>query len=166
MFKEFLQNSIIKDLKLIKRLAGKIPHDQMSFRPKPGLRSTEELLQYLTFASTSILEFWLNKHDHKDFRAHFAQMNEQAKAHGHHDFQECFDKQIASVNHLFSMISEEDLRTVDVASPSGATFKLGEGILETTIKWLAAYKMQLFLYIKMSTDLQLSTPDLWRKVED
>lgn len=166
MFKEFLQNSIIKDLKLIKRLAGKIPLEQMSYRPKPGLRSTEELLQYLTFAATSILEFWLNKHDHKDFRTHFSEMNERAKSHAHGQFQDLFDKQIDLVNHLFAKISEEDLRTMEVSSPSGATFKLGEGILETTIKWLAAYKMQLFLYIKMSTDLELSTPDLWRKVED
>ena len=166
MFKEFLHNSLVKDLKVLKRLSGKIPLDQMSFRPKENVRSIEELLQYLSFSATAILQYWLENPDGAEFRAFFAEVSEASKNIKPDTYPEVFDKQIELVNNLFQKITEEDLTQKEVKHPAGITYKLGEGIIETSIKWLSAYKMQLFLYIKITTDHELTTPDLWRKFED
>ena len=42
---------------------------------------------------------------------------------------------------------------------------LGEAIIETSIKWLTGYKMQLFMKLKQTSDEKLTTPDLWRRTE-
>ena len=39
---------------------------------------------------------------------------------------------------------------------------LGAAILNGPAKWLAAYKMQLFLYAKASGAPELKTSNLWR----
>lgn len=166
MFKDFLLKSIIKDLKVLKRLAGKVPEDQMDFRPKEGVRSTEELLQYLSYASTAILQYWLDNPDQVEFRTFMTKVSDQSKNLKKEDFPQVFENQAAVAEKLFSRFSDEELLTKEVVHPSGTTFKLGEAIIETSVKWLAAYKMQLFLYLKMSTDHLLTTPDLWRKFED
>ena len=38
---------------------------------------------------------------------------------------------------------------------------LGEGIIATSVKWLSAYKLQLFLFIKLTGDQTLTTADAW-----
>ena len=58
MLKEILKDSIIKELKLIKRLSTKVPTDSLDFRPKENARSIIELLQYLSGAGTGMLLFW------------------------------------------------------------------------------------------------------------
>lgn len=166
MFKEFLHNSLVKDLKVLKRLAGKIPLDQMSYRPKDNLRSIEELLQYLSFSATAILQYWLENPEGAEFRAFFTEVSAASKSIAPESYPEVFENQVQLVNKLFEKITEEDLTQKEVKHPAGLTYKLGEGIIETSIKWLSAYKMQLFLYIKMTTDQELTTPDLWRKYED
>ena len=165
MWKDILLNSIIKDLRVIKRLSGKIPLDQMNFRPKENVRSTEELLKYLSFTVTAPIDFWLNS-PAEDFRSHFGKLNEASKNIAPEAYPAIFEQQIEAIHLLFEKISESDLLNKEVTLPSGTPSKLGEAILETSVKWLSAYKMQLFLYIKISTDHQLTTPDLWRKVED
>jgi hypothetical protein len=76
-----------------------------------------------------------------------------------------FDAQITLVEELFENISEEDITRKDIIFPWGNKGLLGAGLVETSIKWLAAYKLQLFMNIKLSSDENLATPDLWRKTE-
>lgn len=166
MLKAFLLNSLIKDLKVLKRLSGKVNPDDLDFRPKEGLRSTKELLQYLSYASTAILQYWLKNPDNKDFKSFYGEITAHARTLNSTDYPAVFESQVKTIHELFSEISEHDLFNKEVLHPSGITFFLGEGIIETSVKWLAAYKMQLFLYLKLKTDLQLSTSDLWRKFED
>lgn len=53
----------------------------------------------------------------------------------------------------------------EVDYPWGDKAKFGVAIMETAVKWLIGYKMQLFLIMKLSSDQILTTPDLWRKTE-
>jgi hypothetical protein len=69
------------------------------------------------------------------------------------------------VEQLFENISEEDLVTKEVDYPWGEKALLGQAIIETNIKWLTAYKLQLFSYIKQNSDEKLVTPDAWRRTE-
>ena len=162
MLKEILQDSIIKELKLIKRLSTNVTEDILDFRPKENVRSIIELLQYLSGAGTGMLLFWQSN----EARPFLMKLRENAPQVTLENAPAIFDKQIELVNEIFDAISEHDLANKVVSYPWGATDPLGKAIVETSIKWLTGYKMQLFIYLKQTTELALSTPDLWRKTED
>ena len=164
MQKQVLLNSIVKEMKIVRRLSTKIPADQSDFRPKENVRSTTELLQYLSNCGTGMIRYWYRK-DNTDFRTFYAALNETGKTITPKNFAAQMDAQIELVNKLFEEITEDDLINKEVDYPWGEKAPLGEAILETCIKWMTGYKMQLFLKLKLSTDEKLTTPDLWRKTE-
>ena len=164
MNKQFLLNNIIKEMKLVRRLSTKIPAEQIDFRPKEGMRSSLELLQYLSFCGTGTILYWY-RNDTPDFKTYFGGLRAHAQTVTHQNFISEMDAQIKLVKELFENISEEDILTKEVDSPSGEKVMLGETIIATNIKWLTAYKMQLFINIKLSSDEKLGTPDLWRTNE-
>ncbi len=166
MFKQFLLNSIVKEMKIIRRLATKIPADQHEYRPKENMRSYKELLQYLSVCGTNSISYWYRKDTAVDFRTFVTEVAVNAQKNiSPQNFVAAMDAQIELVTKLFEQISEEDLLNKEVDYPGGDKGKLGEAIIETSIKWLTAYKMQLFLKLKLSSDQELKTPDLWRKTE-
>lgn len=159
MFKQFLLNSIIKEMKICKRLYTKIPMKNVDFRPKETTRSMLEILQYLSFIGTCMLKYWAQK-DETDFGKFFKNLSVASGSMSADQFLPAMDEQIKTVKELFTQISEADLYDKQVFCPWGV-MALGEAILETEIKWLAAYKLQLFFYLKLSTDQPLATPDAW-----
>lgn len=160
MYKQHLQNAIVKEMEICKRLYTKIPHDKMDFRPKEETRSVFELLQYLSFAGTAMLNYWLKEED-PNFGTFWGRQITAAQQMQHEQFLPLMDDQIEMVKNLFDQITEEDLHQKEVSYPWGAKAPLGEAIITTTIKWLAAYKLQLFLYVKLCTDQKLGTADAW-----
>jgi hypothetical protein len=164
MYKQFLLNSIIKEMKIIRRLSTKIPADKHDFRKKEGMRSILELLQYLSSCGTGMILFWYRT-DNSDFKTFYGTLSEKSKTITPENFAAAMDAQIELVKTLFDNITEEDLLTKEVDFPSGEKGKLAEGIIETNIKWLTAYKMQLFLALKLTSEEKLATGDLWRKTE-
>jgi hypothetical protein len=151
-------------MKIVRRLSTKIPAEQIDFRPKEGIRSTMELLQYISYSATGMLQYWYREND-LDFRTFYATLTTRSKSVTHENFIREMDYQIELVTKLFDKITEEDLLTKEVDYPWGEKALLGEAIIETSIKWITGYKMQLFLKLKLSTDEKLTTPDLWRKTE-
>jgi len=164
MLKETLHQNIVKDLKVVRRLITKITPETVDYRPAENLRSTIELLQYLSTCSTNIIRFWYND-DQSDPRGFLTKLRKEDQIVNLKNAISIFDAQIAFVDELFVTISEDDIQNKEVVYPWGGKGTLGEGIIATSIKWLAAYKMQLFLYIKMSSSQSLTTPDLWHKTE-
>lgn len=164
MLKEILQESIIKELRLIKRLSSKISAGTEDFRPKENVRSIIELLQYLSGCGTGMIQFGLS--GETEARPFLLKLRENAPKVTLENAPSIFDAQIDLVNKLFDSITEEDLLTKTVTYPWGTTDSFGKVILETSIKWLTGYKMQLFIYLKQVSHEALSTPDLWRKMED
>jgi len=164
MYKQFLLNSIIKEMKIIRRLSTKIPADKIDFRPKENIRSTSELLQYLSSCGTGMLRFWYRK-DNSDLKTFFEPIIAHRQTVTQENFVAEMDSQIELVTRLFDQITDQDLLTKEVDYPWGEKALLGEAIIETSIKWLTAYKMQLFLKLKLSSEEKLATPDLWRKTE-
>jgi hypothetical protein len=164
MQKQVLLNSIVKEMKIVRRLSTKIPPNQSDFRPKDNVRSTTELLQYLSNCGTGMIRYWYRKDD-SDFKTFYVALSEAGKTITPQNFAAHMDSQIELVNKLFEEITEDDLLNKQVDYPWGEKAPLGEAILETCIKWITGYKMQLFLKLKLSSDEKLGTPDLWRKTE-
>lgn len=165
MFKQFLLNSLVHEMKVIRRLATKIATNQADYRPKEGIRSINELLQYLSVCGTNTIAYWYRNDPSVDFRTFAGTRATKAKEITVQNFVAAMDEEIALVNKLFEKITEEELLTKEVDYPWGDKAKLGEAIINTSIKWLTGYKVQLFLKLKMSSDQELKTPDLWRNTE-
>lgn len=160
MSKEHLLNAIVKEMKICKRLYTKIPSDKMDFKPKENIRSILELLHYLSFIGTAIPSFWLQEGE-TDFRTFFDNLATAAREMLPEQFLSAMDDQIAMVTKMFDQIREEDLFEKEVTYPWGEHAALGEGILSTSVKFLAAYKLQLFSHIKLCSDQKLGTGDAW-----
>ncbi len=62
-----------------------------------------------------------------------------------------------------SAITAEDLET-ETVYPWGEKVKLGRALLEAPLKYLTAYRMQLFLYAKQS-GAEVGTANNWRGVD-
>lgn len=75
------------------------------------------------------------------------------------------NEQIELTANLFDNITDADLLNKIVDYPWGVTAPLGEAIMETNIKWLAGYKLQLFTLIKLASGQKMGTPDAWRLTE-
>ena len=132
----------------------------MNFRPKEGVRSILELLQYLGVVGSAMLSYWLKKDD-IDFNTFFDTKVITSKAMPHEQFLTVMNEQMATIKDLFNQIGEEDLLNREIAYPWGGNAPMGEAIIATSIKWLTAYKLQLFLFIKLSDDQKLATADAW-----
>ncbi len=160
MYKQHLLNNIEKEINICRRLYTKIPPDQMDYRPKEGVRSILELLQYLGIIGSTMLSYWLKKDD-TDFNTFFGTKIGLSKSIPHEQFLIAMDEQMTTIKDLFNQISEEDLFHKEIAYPWGGKAPIGEAIIATSIKWLSAYKLQLFLFIKLSGDQILTTADAW-----
>lgn len=164
MYKQHLLNNIEKEMKICKRLYTKIRVTQMHFRPMDGVRSILELLQYLTIIGELMPTYWLQKKD-TNFRSFFESKISMSKKMQSENFLSAMDEQIKRIHQLFDQINEEDLHEKEVNYPWAGSLPLGEALTDTSIKWLSAYKLQLFYLIKLSGNLQLATPDAWTLTE-
>lgn len=160
MYKQQLLSNIEKEIKICRRLYTKIQPDQLDYRPKEGVRSILELLQYLSIIGSTMLSYWL-KNDDTDFNTFFSTKVTVSKAMQPEQFLTVMDEQMAVIKNLFDQISEEDLLNREATYPWGGKESLGQAIIATSIKWLAAYKLQLFLFIKLSSNEKLATADAW-----
>ena len=160
MYKQHLLENILKEINICRRLYTKIPHDQINFRPKEGIRSILELLQYLSVIGKAMPAYWLTKDD-TDFNTFFGTAITASKAMPYEQFLAAMDEQTATIKDLFDQISDDDLINKEVVYPWGGTAPMGEAIIATSIKFMAAYKLQLFLFIKLSGDQPLATADAW-----
>ena len=165
MYKQQLLNNIEKEINICRRLSTMIPPDQMNYRPKEGVRSTLELLQYLGCIGSMMLSYWL-KEENTDFGTFYGTKIDLSKAMPHEHFLTVMDEQLATIGDLFNQVSEEDLFHKEITYPwNGVKAPLGEAIIATSIKWLSAYKLQLFLFLKLCGDEQLTTADAWMLTE-
>jgi hypothetical protein len=165
MYKQHLLNNIEKEINICRRLYTKLPSEKMNYTPGEGIRTNLELLQYLSIAPTLMLVYWLKESD-TDFVAYYGAKVAASKTMPHEQFLSAMEEQKKIITKLFDQISDDDLLDKEVSYPwSGAKAPLGEAIIATSVKWLSAYKLQLFLYIKLCGNKQLATADAWALTE-
>lgn len=153
--KQWLAESMAKDCRTCIHLFGKIPESLYGWRPNEDQRSVEELLGYLSVCAISALKGFLEPE--KGWRDHYIA---QVKGMSVKQFPEFMEKQAQEIETYFNALTEADLDK-EVKMPWGETMNVGYAILYAPAKWLPAYRMQLFLYMKQN-GIKVSTPNLWR----
>jgi hypothetical protein len=159
-YKQHLLNCITHEIMVCKKLFEKIPAGKYEYSPADGMRTTAEVLRYLTWCGSSSIEYYANNQPENSNAIYTDNLN-YAKTMTTEMFPQRMDEQLAKIQDYFAQITEEELLNKEVELPWGTRKPLGEAIMETTLKWLVGYKMQLFLYAKMSGGAELDTGDCW-----
>lgn len=158
MFKQHLLQNLQREIFLIKQLASFIEEKDLDFRPTEKMRSTLELMQYLSGIGATMLR-WFIKNDLTP--EEWVKIRAQRKTITRENFKEHLDQQMEDILIYMNMVSEDDLNKMEVELPSKEKMILGTAIINAPIKWLAAYRLQLFTYLKMNGKPELSTKEAW-----
>ncbi len=148
--------AIAHEHNLCKHLFAQLPESCHGTAPADGMRTGHELLTYLTRCSAAPARA-LIANDWSKIREDAAKNNSMAVP----DFPATMDAQLDELNELIAPLSDADLQNQDSSLPWGAPCKLGEGLVNTSLRFLTAYRMQLFLYAKQAGRKDLGTVDCW-----
>ncbi|MBA2611124.1 MAG: hypothetical protein H0U95_04080 [Bacteroidetes bacterium] len=162
MYKQQLLQGLQREIFLLKQLAPLISEKDLDFRPAEKMRSTMELMQYLSGIGAVMLR-WFIKNDLTP--EEWVKIREYRKTLTRENFKERLDEQMEEMILFMNMISEEDLIKKEVETPWKEKMALGTAIINCPIKWLASYRMQLFTYLKMNGRPEISTKEAWQLQE-
>jgi hypothetical protein len=158
--KTHLLDSMLHECTVAQHLFTKIPATGFDYRPSAKQRSTAELLQYLSVigiaGATCIIE--------RDWKR-FTPFSERAKEMRPEEFIERMDRQKAELIALLKGLTDERLASSEGLLPGGASQPLDVALMNGPIKWLTAYKLQLFLYAKAAGAEEISTVNAWAGVD-
>ena len=150
--REQFWKSASNEVRIIKHLATKIPEGKGDYKPSEAQRSTLELLQYLSATGMTTMKVMLteNTKSYEDYVSWKEGVTLE-------NFASKMDEQEAQMKEMFEKMSDEDLKKeFDYYGNRTKSEHLIEGILKT----FAAYRMQLFLYVK-ACGVSVNTMNLW-----
>ena len=148
------------EVRILLHLAGKIDRATLDYRPTPKQRSTLELLRYLSMMGPALVQAAkAGSFDQQQWTA-----AEQAAS------VLSFDEALAAIaaqpdaytTHL-AAVSDADLRAEVV--PFGEKTSRGAFLVTQVLCACAAYRTQLFLYLKACGREELSTWDPWAGID-
>jgi hypothetical protein len=152
--------SCAHEIRVIKHLATKIPEGSLDWRPSPSQRSTLELLRYLaTCAVVPAIAMVRGSWEHAEAA------EKEAETVLPSTFAQAMDLQEKRLREVVEAVPEDDLATRPAVLPWGEPNVLGQALVNTVLKALTAYRMQLFLHAKASGNPALGPADCWVGVE-
>lgn len=158
--KQQLASSIATECDIAVHLFGKLGPDSYDYRPSPGQRNTTELLQYLSMCGIGGIR-WLEQGRPKVWKEHVAKAADLPPA----KFVEAMQQQKAEIAEFFTRTDASVLATREATMPTGDKMPLGAAIMNGPLKWLTAYKLQLFLYAKATGATEIGTANAWAGID-
>jgi len=154
--KEELIAALQNEVRILVHLAGKVDKSKVDYRPAPKQRSILELLRYMTIMGPNLVAFI--KAGTFDGAA-WSQADTASKAMNFDQAVAALEKQSGEYARLLSGWTDADFRgEVDFF---GAKASRGSHIVFLVIGGHAAYRTQLFLYLKACGRDELTTMNLW-----
>jgi hypothetical protein len=159
--KSELLASLHKEVRILLHLASKIARSQLDYRPTPKQRSTIELLQYLSYMGPAMLRYAKQEPLDQDAWAGIVKI---AAARG-------FDETLAEIethsDQYAALLADMDDAAfrAEVTGFDGAKTSCGAFIVNHVVAQCAAYRTQLFLYLKACGHEELHTSNLWLGVD-
>ncbi len=161
-YKQHLLDSMEKEVMIIKHLYTKIPNADLSYRPAENMRTALELLQYMAWCGDAMVAASVSEDAEKSMRELILPYRDEAqKIQTGDDFLAAMDQQYQNIDTLMTNITDEDLVNKEAMFPWGEKAPLGFVIMNSAFKYLAAYRMQLFLYAKMAGNTEINTMNCW-----
>jgi hypothetical protein len=161
MTKEELIASLQNEVRILLHLAGKIDRAKLDYRPTPKQRSTLELLRYLVVMGPMIIRgVKAGAFDREAWQA----AAKEADAMNFDQVLGAIQKQNRTYAELVGAFSDEDFRSAVDLFGQGKDSR-GSIIVNMVLAGLAAYRTQLFLYLKACGREELNTMNLWAGVD-
>jgi hypothetical protein len=158
--KEEFVLSLQEEVRILLHLAEKIDLTKLDYRPTPKQRSTLELLQYMAIAAPiQIAVFKAGVFTRAALMAAWGSTQEAAKSF---TFEQCIaaiQKQGEDFESTFSDWTEASFR--EQLNLFGNKNSRGFFLVNVVLSGFAAYRMQLFCYLKASGRDELNTANLW-----
>ena len=156
--KQELASALKKEVGILLHLAGKLDREHIDYRPTAKQRSSLELLRYLSVMGPALVATAKDGAFNRD-----AWVAEIAAA-DKRDFDETL-KVIASqpeqYERLLADMSDADFRA-EMTGFDGSKLSKGAFIVALVLGGYAAYRTQLFCYLKACGREELGTVNLWR----
>jgi hypothetical protein len=159
--KSELLASLQKEVRILLHLASKIDRSQLDYRPTPKQRSTIELLQYLSYMGPAMLRYAKLEPFDQDAWARIVKV---AASRG-------FDETLAEIEShseqyaaLLADMDDAAFRA-EMTGFDGSKTSSGSFIVNHVIAQCAAYRTQLFMYLKACGREELNTTNLWVGVD-
>lgn len=149
-------NSLIRELEIIRHLAEKVKESDLDYRPTEGQRTVRELLQFMTYIFGTGVEALVTSNQEL-YRTRRQNLKEFVFQSFNQDMKDEEKKIKELLGNLTDADLEEEIDNWGVA-PRGIHLMM-------VLKWAAAYKMQLFLYLKAAGHSELVSANLWRGVD-
>lgn len=152
-----------KETAICKRLFTLIPENLRDYSPGYEMRTTFELLKYISWSPGATVESFF-ENDMEKIHNIYCKYSETGERMKWEEFPARMDEQMVKINEMLVNVNDEELLSREVQLPWRQKMMLGEALIETAVKWMTGYKMQLFLYLRMN-GLEVDTGDCWITVE-
>ena len=162
--KDELISALQHEVRVLLHLAGKVDQSQLDYRPTPKQRSTLELLQYLAIMGpTQIPSIQSGSFDRASMSAIWTPAEARSKAL-------TFDQAVAAIQALSSEYTAHLSSWTDADFRSeidffGRSASRGSLLVSLILNAHAAYRTQLFCYLKSCGREELNTMNLWGGVD-
>ena len=154
--KSELVGSLKNEVRILLHLASKIDRQKLDYRPTPKQRSTIELLQYLSIMGPSIVQ--AAKAGAFD-PAVWTAAEQASKARNFDETLAAIAAQADTYEALLDGVTDADFRA-EIEMFGNKTTR-GAFIVNLVLCGCAAYRTQLFVYLKACGREELSTMNLW-----
>jgi hypothetical protein len=159
--KSELNGLLHKEVRILLHLAGKIEREQADYRPTAKQRSALELLRYLSYMGPALLT--AAKTGGFDGAAWKLEV-EAADKRNLHETIAMIEKLPEKYDRLLADMSDADFRR-EMSDFDGSKVSTGMFIVRLVLGGHAAYRTQLFCYLKSCGHEHLGTTNLWRGVD-
>ena len=160
--KSELVSSLQHEVRILLHLASKIDRAMLDYRPTPKQRSTLELLKYLSYMGPMMVKLALGRVERADPNVWTA-VRQAADARDFDETLAAIAAQTETYATLLADVSDEDLRAEFEGFSSKTT--RGAFLVNLVLCGCAAYRTQLFLYLKACGREELTTSNLWGGVD-
>jgi hypothetical protein len=155
-----LISSLQNEVRILLHLAGKIDRAKLDYRPTPRQRSTVELLKYLSMMGPELVK--VAKAGTFD-EAGWTAAEQAASSRTFEETLATIAAQSDGYATLLADVSDADLRAE--IEMFGQKMSLGACLVNWVLCGCAAYRTQLFVYLKACGREELGTMDLWAGVD-
>ena len=154
--KNDLLDALTREIDLTRHLMTKVEGERLNYRPTEGQRTTLELLRYLSFCGLggSMAMADGNWDRYKELAAKSETLTAE-------QIPGALDEQERELRAFYGELTDDQFANQEATTPLGEKLSLGRALLEAPVKWMTAYRMQLFLYAKAAGDASLSTYNCW-----
>lgn len=159
--KDQLLDAMLRECDVAIHLHSKLAPGALDYRPSPDQRSILELLRYLSICAIAGTTAMVRG----DWKL-FGPIRDRAAAMAAEEFPGAMRRQKEELVELFGTITPEQFATQPAPMPGGAgSLPLGAALLNGPLKWIAAYKLELFVFAKASGAHGIGTSNAWRGVD-